>query len=241
MHQPVTSFFSSQSTKGEKTDPKDEPDDDDIMASFVEIQLDPKEDNISENVEVDIMLKSQENHLNSAMEQIEKQHVEQLKHHVQNFQYEVAKLHYVEKEHHKYFVELVKNVKEFVNLKVLLSITLFFSTKLEAKTETDSKESISTFISSIKSSIKAELEPILKLVLLLPTNSPLVKHVVQCGEKVVGSLKDTNQGKVAGKVMSTKIPTSLPVSLKKTSTTTTLRLITKGIVIGESDGVQVQV
>ena len=76
----------------------------------------------------------------------------------------------------------------------------------------------------------------LKLVHLLPTNVLPAKHVVQGREKgcSVGPSKDVDKVAVVGKVISTKISTSLPVSLTTTSTTTTSRLITKGIVIGES-------
>lgn len=56
------------------------------------------------------------------------------------------------------------------------------------------------------------------------------------GRVDVGSLKDTNEGEVAGKVMTTHIPTSLLVSLTRTSTTTTTRTIVKGVVIGERVG-----
>lgn len=93
-------------------------------------------------------------------------------------------------------------------------------------------------ISSIESNIKVELDPILKLVLLLPTNAPLTKHVKQGGEKGcgVGLSKGVDKGDVVRKVTSTQISTSLPVLLTTTSTTTTSRLITKDTVIGESTG-----
>lgn len=70
---------------------------------------------------------------------------------------------------------------------------------------------------------------------------PLVKQVVQGADKGVGSLKDPDQGKVVGKVMLMQIPTSLSVSITTASTTTTSRPITKGIVIRQSVGDQVQV
>lgn len=91
----------------------------------------------------------------------------------------------------------------------------------------------------IESNIKVELDPILKLVLLLLTNAPTAKQVVQGGEKRcigVGPSKYADKGEIVGKVISSQIPTSLPVSLTTTSTTTTSRPITKGIVIGESVG-----
>ena len=96
-------------------------------------------------------------------------------------------------------------------------------------------------ISFLGTNLNAKLAPLLKLVLLLPTNAPPAKYVVQRGEKGVGSSKDPDQGKVVGKVMSTQIPTSLPSSLTTTSTTTTSRPITKGIVIGQNARGQVRV
>ena len=44
------------------------------------------------------------------MEQIEKKHEESLKHHVENFQFELTKLHDVATERHIIFVEEVKKV-----------------------------------------------------------------------------------------------------------------------------------
>ncbi|CAI9286646.1 unnamed protein product [Lactuca saligna] len=64
------------------------------------------------------MLKSQQSHLKLAMQQIEKQHEERLKNHAQSFEYEVTKIHDVAKEYYAIFVEQVKKVEEFVNLKV---------------------------------------------------------------------------------------------------------------------------
>lgn len=85
---------------------------------LLQIQADTGGRNSVCGVEVDIILKSQENHLKIVMEQIEKQLVEILKHHVQNFQYEVTKLSDIAKERHALFVEQVKTVAESVNLKV---------------------------------------------------------------------------------------------------------------------------
>ncbi|CAI9272473.1 unnamed protein product [Lactuca saligna] len=236
---------------------------------LLQIQADTGGRNSVSGVEVDIFLKSQEHRLKIAMEQIQKQHVVRLKHHVQNFQYEVTKLCDVAKERYEIFVEQVKKVEDSVDaiveaIKKLVEYNTLFSTKLEATTKTDSKvfekmeeflgslkeyfskldlsqqsavsqESISKLISSIESNIKTKIEPIMMLVLLLPTNSLAMKHVVQ-GGMGVGSLKDPDQAKVVGKVMSTQIPTSLPISLITTSTTTTSRPITKGIFITKSVG-----
>ncbi|CAI9290984.1 unnamed protein product [Lactuca saligna] len=95
MHQPITSLFSSQSTKGGKIVPEDEPNDLDVMVSFAETRL------------------------KLPLEQIEKQHDDHLKHHARNFEYKVTKLHDVAKERYVIFVEQVKKVEESVNLKVV--------------------------------------------------------------------------------------------------------------------------
>lgn len=50
MHQPITSLFSSQSTKGGKIVPEDEPNDIDVMVSFAGIQFDPEEENIPDHM-----------------------------------------------------------------------------------------------------------------------------------------------------------------------------------------------
>lgn len=143
MNQPITSFFSSQSTEGEKNVPKEGHDDGDVMVAFAEIQFDLEEDNMPDHmvmsrkqfeilnyklnsllqiqtdtggrntvsgIGVDLLLKSQENRLMPAMEQIKSKHEERLKHHVKSFQYEVKELRAVAKEHHLLFVEEVKKV-----------------------------------------------------------------------------------------------------------------------------------
>lgn len=88
----------------------------------------------------------------------------------------------------------------------------------------------------MESNLKVKLAPLLKLVHLIPTDVPPVKTGVQRGEKDVGSSKDSDQGKVVGKVMSTQIPTSLHTLMSTTSTTMTLNPLNKGIVIGSSTG-----
>ena len=50
MDEPIITLLSSQSTKGQKTVQEDEPNDDDLMVSFAEIQFDPEEDNIPDNM-----------------------------------------------------------------------------------------------------------------------------------------------------------------------------------------------
>lgn len=68
-------------------------------------------------IEVDVLSKSQEHRLNIAMEKIEMRHEEWLKCHVENFQYEVKKLHEVAKERHTIFVKEVQKVEQSVTLK----------------------------------------------------------------------------------------------------------------------------
>lgn len=46
MNQAITFLFSSQSTEGEKSVPKEDHDKGDVMISFDDIQFDPEEDNI---------------------------------------------------------------------------------------------------------------------------------------------------------------------------------------------------
>lgn len=64
------------------------------------------------------MLKSQHNHIMLSMEQIEQQHVDQLKNHARNFEYEVTKLCDVVKERYEFFVEQAQKLEEYINLKV---------------------------------------------------------------------------------------------------------------------------
>ncbi|CAI9294638.1 unnamed protein product [Lactuca saligna] len=167
MHEPNTTLFSSQSTEAERIVQEDEPNDDDIMVFFFDdLQFDPEEDNVPDNM---------------IMSSIEKQQVERLEFHAKCFEYDIQKLHDVAKEHHELFVEQVKTLKEFVDLKMA-----------EIKSE-------------IKTNIKTELTPILELVLLLPTNAPPAKQVSKTGDKGcgVGTLKDSEKGVVVGKLMST--------------------------------------
>ncbi|CAH1425566.1 unnamed protein product [Lactuca virosa] len=51
MHDLINTFFFSQSTEGGRTVHDDEPNDDDIMVSFADLEFDPEEDNVP-----DIML-----------------------------------------------------------------------------------------------------------------------------------------------------------------------------------------
>ncbi|CAI9285895.1 unnamed protein product [Lactuca saligna] len=69
-------------------------------------------------VEVEYLLKSQESHLRSMVENIEKQQVERLKIHDDKFEYEVKKLCDVAKERHEILVEQVKAIKESLDLKM---------------------------------------------------------------------------------------------------------------------------
>ncbi|CAI9269136.1 unnamed protein product [Lactuca saligna] len=50
MHQSITSFFSSQSTKCEKSILEDEKDDDDVIVSFEKIQFNPEEHRIPDHM-----------------------------------------------------------------------------------------------------------------------------------------------------------------------------------------------
>lgn len=66
---------------------------------------------------------------------------------------------------------------------------------------------------------------------LMPRTIPPVSTGVQGGEKGVGLSKDSDHRKVLGKVISTQILTSFLAFSTTTSTTTTLKPLTKGVVI----------
>lgn len=50
MHERITTLFSSQSTEAERVIQEDEPNDDEIMVSFFDLQCDPEEDNVLDNM-----------------------------------------------------------------------------------------------------------------------------------------------------------------------------------------------
>ncbi|CAH1448140.1 unnamed protein product [Lactuca virosa] len=50
MREPITTLFSSQSTKVERVVQEKEPNDDDIMVSFYDLQFEPEEDNVPDNM-----------------------------------------------------------------------------------------------------------------------------------------------------------------------------------------------
>ncbi|CAI9264910.1 unnamed protein product [Lactuca saligna] len=50
MHESITTLFSSQSTEAERMIHVEEPDDDEIMVSFVDRQFDPEEENVPDNL-----------------------------------------------------------------------------------------------------------------------------------------------------------------------------------------------
>ncbi|CAI9280701.1 unnamed protein product [Lactuca saligna] len=88
--------FSSQSTEVERMIHDEEPNDDDIMVSFTDIQFGPREENVPGSL---IMS-------------------ERLAFHSKSYDYEIQKLHGVAKEHHELFVEQVTKMKEPVDLKI---------------------------------------------------------------------------------------------------------------------------
>ncbi|CAH1449526.1 unnamed protein product [Lactuca virosa] len=104
MHEPITNLFSSQPTEAERMIHDEEPNDDEIMVSFVDLQFNPGEENVPEDlimsgkhfkifnskinsllqlqediegrnfvtrVEMEYLLKSQENRFRSLVESIE--------------------------------------------------------------------------------------------------------------------------------------------------------------------------
>lgn len=83
--------------------------------------------------------------------------------------------------------------------------------------------------------MKDDLGPVLNLVNLMPTVVPPLSTGGVRGEKGVGAIKNVDQGEVVGNVMSTQLPTSMTKTFVPiTSTTTTTRPLSKGIVIGGS-------
>ncbi|CAI9293186.1 unnamed protein product [Lactuca saligna] len=91
MQEPITTLFSSQSTK--KSNQEAGANNDDIMVSFVKIQFNPEEENIPDEL------------IMSAF-------------HSKSIDYEIQKLRDVTKECHELFVEKVSTMKESLDLKV---------------------------------------------------------------------------------------------------------------------------
>ncbi|CAI9298410.1 unnamed protein product [Lactuca saligna] len=119
IHEPITTLFSSQSTDIEKVVHEEEPNDDDIMVSFVNLQFDPNEENVPDNL---IMSRKEFKILNSKINyllQIQKQ-VERLVFHSKSYDYEIQKLCNVAKERHELSIDQVTTRKETVDLKIIV-------------------------------------------------------------------------------------------------------------------------
>ncbi|CAI9302880.1 unnamed protein product [Lactuca saligna] len=168
MHEPNITLPSYQSTKAKRIVQEDEPNDDDIMVSFSDLQLNPDEDSVLNGMimsEMNYLLMSQEIHLL------------------------ILKLRDVSKEGHDLFVQQLTKMKEYVDLKMaeiklematevekmekkytllhrkvdviataitkLVEFNIDYSTKLEEKSEKDSRVfvKLEEFLSSIKESI----------------------------------------------------------------------------------------
>lgn len=65
MQEPITTLFSSQSTEAEKSVREDEADDDNVMISFAELQFNPEENDIPDELIMSIMSSKQFKILNS--------------------------------------------------------------------------------------------------------------------------------------------------------------------------------
>lgn len=127
------------------------------------------------------------------------------------------------------------NSKEFIHLQSFLPKVKEMILKLTIPpTSIVSQESISLLLSSLESRMKVDIGPLINLVNLIPTAAPLVSIWVQGGDKGVGASKNSEQGKVVGKVSSTQIPNTFPVSATTTSTNITSKPLTKGVLIGSS-------
>ena len=94
--------------------------------------------------------------------------------------------------------------KHFVKVEELLGNIKELISKLNVSPSSSvSQESLSKMFSSLESNLRDDLDPFLKFVNLMPTDAWLVSTGVQGGEKGVGAWKDSDQGKVVGKVIST--------------------------------------
>lgn len=108
--------------------------------------------------------------------------------------------------------QVITKMEEF-----LTSLKESISKLDSSPTSSVSHEPLSKMFSSLESNFKAESAPLLKLVKLIPTDAPPVQIRVQGGKGVgFGSSKETSDGKVVGKVMSTQTPTSLLTSMTTT-------------------------
>lgn len=67
---------------------------------------------------MEYLLKSRENRLSTLIASVEEKHVERLNIHSKIFEYEIQKLHDVDKECHDIFIKQVTNIKESVDLQV---------------------------------------------------------------------------------------------------------------------------
>ncbi|CAI9297224.1 unnamed protein product [Lactuca saligna] len=94
MHESITTLFSSQSNEAERMIHDEEPNDDEIMVPFADLQFYPKEENVPDNL---IMLAI----------------------HSKSFDYDIQKLRDVAKEYHELIVEQVTKLNESMDLKVV--------------------------------------------------------------------------------------------------------------------------
>ncbi|CAI9290725.1 unnamed protein product [Lactuca saligna] len=95
-----------------------------------------------------------------------------------------------------------------------------------------SLDSISQMHSSLESYLKADLDRFLTFIKLMPKAAPPVSTGVQGGENGVSTSRDSDQGKVVGKVTTTQLPTSFLMSTMTSSTSITFKSLTKCIDIG---------
>ncbi|CAI9293078.1 unnamed protein product [Lactuca saligna] len=130
MQEPITTLFSSQST--ENSQPKNETNDEDIMVSFADLQFNPREENIPDElimsdtrrknyvtgVEMEYLIKSQESCLQNLIEGIEKKQVERLAFHSRSYDYEIHKFCDAAKARHELFMEHVNETNGSLVVKV---------------------------------------------------------------------------------------------------------------------------
>ncbi|CAI9291685.1 unnamed protein product [Lactuca saligna] len=221
MNQPITSLFTSQSTKGEKSIPEKDHDEDDVMlhASKFEYEVQKLRDVAKEHhILFFEEVKKVEESVNQKVEVLKCEMLKEVAKIEQNYLTLHVKINVV--------VEAIKKLVEYytsfttkfdtqidVDSKVFAKLEEFVGSLKESISKLDTSHtsfvtqgSLSNMFSSLETYLKVELAPFLKLVNLMPSNAQPFKPVVQGGDKGVGSSKDHDQGNIAGKGSSSKPP-----------------------------------
>ncbi|CAI9286231.1 unnamed protein product [Lactuca saligna] len=206
------------------------------LNSLLQVQADGGKHSIS-SLEVDMLLKHQENRLSEAIQDVDRNNETMVKNQSSTFACDLKELKAVAKERHILFVQDVKKVWEYVNLKLQ---ELRKDIALGPKVEKMSVDDVTSF-----SNINQLLEgasPIVSANQSLTNKCPTCCHRGARGErrhvgKGEGASGKTEEEevKVVGKVFASHVPTPKPTfsnSDPVIATATTTRPITKGIAIG---------